>query len=244
MTLHLVRLRPDLPRLVAFAAAARVLPRGGDLGYAIHLALRRALGTAAPQPFRLIEPTGELYGYAGDAAALEAAAALPAMTAEIESARAALAIDGLAIRPMPTEWRRGARYRAEVRLRPVRRTGKDKRRPDRPGEHDAFGLAVRGLPPDQWPAPQQIYLGWTRQKLKDGGAEPLDDLRLVAMTRTEVMRRRHAGPGAACRCFDGPDITVAGTVAVADPAAFAALLARGVGRHRAFGFGMMLLRPA
>jgi CRISPR system Cascade subunit CasE len=31
---------------------------------------------------------------------------------------------------------------------------------------------------------------------------------------------------------------------VADPAAFAQLLARGVGRHRAFGLGMLLLRPS
>jgi len=30
---------------------------------------------------------------------------------------------------------------------------------------------------------------------------------------------------------------------VRDPTGFAALLARGVGRHRAFGFGMLLLRP-
>jgi CRISPR system Cascade subunit CasE len=34
-----------------------------------------------------------------------------------------------------------------------------------------------------------------------------------------------------------------GELTVADPDAFSALLARGVGRHRAFGYGMLLLRP-
>ena len=35
-----------------------------------------------------------------------------------------------------------------------------------------------------------------------------------------------------------------GILTVTDSAAFAALLARGVGRHRAYGYGMLLLRPA
>ena len=41
-----------------------------------------------------------------------------------------------------------------------------------------------------------------------------------------------------------PDVTFRGTLQVTDPDRFHALLARGVGRHRAFGFGMLLLRPA
>ena len=36
---------------------------------------------------------------------------------------------------------------------------------------------------------------------------------------------------------------VHGALTVTDPDAFAALLARGVGRHRAYGYGMILLRP-
>ena len=35
-----------------------------------------------------------------------------------------------------------------------------------------------------------------------------------------------------------------GILAITDPTAFADLLARGVGRHRAYGYGMLLLRPA
>ena len=34
-----------------------------------------------------------------------------------------------------------------------------------------------------------------------------------------------------------------GNLIVSDPAAFAQLLTRGIGRHRAYGFGMLLLRP-
>jgi CRISPR system Cascade subunit CasE len=41
----------------------------------------------------------------------------------------------------------------------------------------------------------------------------------------------------------GPDVILAGELTVADAEGFLALLARGVGRHRAFGFGMLLLSP-
>jgi CRISPR system Cascade subunit CasE len=41
-----------------------------------------------------------------------------------------------------------------------------------------------------------------------------------------------------------PNVVLEGTLRVTDADAFRALLARGVGRHRAFGFGMLLLRRA
>jgi len=45
------------------------------------------------------------------------------------------------------------------------------------------------------------------------------------------------------RLVGGPDVVLAGQLRVTDPQAFAQLLAKGVGRHRAFGFGLLLLRP-
>ena len=41
-----------------------------------------------------------------------------------------------------------------------------------------------------------------------------------------------------------PEALVRATVSITDPAAFRQALARGVGRHRAFGFGMLLVKPA
>jgi CRISPR system Cascade subunit CasE len=45
------------------------------------------------------------------------------------------------------------------------------------------------------------------------------------------------------RRIEGPDAVVHGTLTITDPVAFAGLLARGVGRHRSYGYGMLLLRP-
>jgi CRISPR system Cascade subunit CasE len=44
--------------------------------------------------------------------------------------------------------------------------------------------------------------------------------------------------------IERPNAVLEGTLTVGDPDAFARLLARGIGRHRAFGFGMLLLKPA
>jgi CRISPR system Cascade subunit CasE len=43
---------------------------------------------------------------------------------------------------------------------------------------------------------------------------------------------------------EGPEATFHGTLEITDPVRFADLLARGVGRHRAYGYGMLLLRAS
>jgi len=42
----------------------------------------------------------------------------------------------------------------------------------------------------------------------------------------------------------GPDAVFKGVLQIHDADAFNRLLRRGIGRHRAFGFGMLLLKPA
>ena len=57
------------------------------------------------------------------------------------------------------------------------------------------------------------------------------------------LRQTHSGQNRSHRGVERPDALFTGEITVADPEAFCRLLARGVGRHRAFGFGMLLLRP-
>ena len=44
--------------------------------------------------------------------------------------------------------------------------------------------------------------------------------------------------------MEGPDVGFSGVLVVHDGEKFARLLSHGVGRHTAFGYGMLLLRPA
>jgi CRISPR system Cascade subunit CasE len=251
VTLHLVRLPVDRHALAVFAVANGASDDDG--GYALHLALRRRFGAAAPQPFRLFAEGPEpayLLGYAGDPAALGEMAALPATEPLLDAVFTA-APQG---RAMPATWREGARFGFSVRARPVVRFG-SRRKADRAGsdaakvgenwwaragEVDAW-IAARTRPggdPDT--TRDAAYAAWLATKLV-GAATLEPGVELVQFRRVRARRSTHGRPGRGR--VEGPEALLTGTLAVDDPDAFAALLARGVGRHAAFGYGMLLLSP-
>jgi CRISPR system Cascade subunit CasE len=83
---------------------------------------------------------------------------------------------------------------------------------------------------------EDVYVRWLSRELQRGGASRLESARLTEFCR-ERMRRGAGEP------IERPNAVLEGTLTVLDPEAFRALLTRGLGRHRAFGFGMLLLRP-
>ena len=60
----------------------------------------------------------------------------------------------------------------------------------------------------------------------------------MSFRRTRAVRKLHGQQS------EGPDAVMRGNLTVTDSDSFVALLARGIGRHRAYGYGMLLLRPA
>ena len=84
-----------------------------------------------------------------------------------------------------------------------------------------------------------MSIGSVSQFARRGGAQlHRDRTKLVSFRRTRAVRKRHA------RYSEGPDVVMRGVLTVTDSDAFSNLLARGIGRHRAYGYGMLLLRPA
>jgi CRISPR system Cascade subunit CasE len=69
----------------------------------------------------------------------------------------------------------------------------------------------------------------------------MTEFKLSAVLRRGALQTEGARPK---RPVQGPDAVFTGVLQVRDSDAFAALVARGIGRHRAFGFGMLLLKPA
>jgi len=252
VTLHLVRIGVNPRALAAFAVARRVAD--DDDGYALHCALIARFGTAAaPRPFRYLpdHPRGaHLLGYVTDATALAEAAALPLaddLPGDVFGPPAA--------RAMPDTWRTGARYGFEVRVRPVTRFGKRVRaecsaREDAwqrgAGEVDAHVAACdRAAAAGDDPGGvdrETVYVEWLARRL--AGAALLETAGLRLFRRSRTRRNTHVAEGARTRLVEGPDAVMAGTLAVDDPAAFARVIADGLGRHAAFGYGMVLLAPA
>lgn len=250
-SLHLLHMQPDARLLAAWVARhhARHERQPSDLGDALHGLLRAAFGEAAPQPFRYLDERQGLLAYTAlDANAMRMKVALAdPLAAQTLGLGATGEHDGYRLRPFPTQWPRGQVLGFEVRLRPTVRAAK--------GERDAFLQAVeqaKGAMVQR----EAVYVQWLRDHLApregamregwQGAIDLLDDVHLAGFQRQQVVRRTQAAGGEARhgRVIDGPDALLKGHLRVRDPAAFAQLLARGVGRHRAFGFGMLLLSRA
>jgi CRISPR system Cascade subunit CasE len=250
--LALVRLTPDLDGLARVAAARGLIGRGGDFGYALHAALAAALGNMAPKPFLLRADIRrpEVLGYTGaDPAEFKELARLPPV--EDADLVEALRLTEVEVRTLPVHWVPGCRLDFETRIRPVIRT-RPEGRAGRTSERDAF---LEAIDPDEppptdftslrvWPTRERIYEAWLSRELARGGAAQLEAAKMIAFKRTRVLRRpTQPGTGRARVESEGPDAILRGRLRIEDGAGFTALLGRGVGRHRAFGFGMLLLTP-
>lgn len=253
MTLHLVRTRID--RLALHAFAARTGTLDDDLGYALHLALRRRFGADAPQPFRVLDPEQSapvLLGYAADPDALHRVPALPDPEGDWTGvALSDIFAHPIEAKPMPDDWTAGLMLRFDLRLRPVRRHGSRVRasRAAEGGkaagtEHDAFLSVVETLTKGEHDRRRdEVYKTWLAERIAP--AAELAEAQLKSFRRTRVLRSVPGGPGRGRlgKGTEGPDALMEGRLIVRDGPAFARLLARGVGRHCAFGYGMLLLRP-
>lgn len=233
---HLIHLRPKLDRLLPWAQRQGLIPdRGqGDLGYAFHAALRAAFADLAPQPFSFRSGQG-LLAYTKQAEAIRLAVAMTTPeVADMLGLDATPQSPGLLIRPFPTSWKAGQLLSFEVRVRPVVRK-EDK-------ELDAFLSAAQRMP-DAVLSREAVYVDWLKRQFED--VADLHEVRMIEFSLSAVVRR--AAPQAEGarpkRPVQGPDAVFTGVLRVRDSAAFAALVARGIGRHRAFGFGMLLLKP-
>lgn len=234
MSLTLLQCHPDPRRLAAWATRFGLTAGGDDLGYALHTLLAAAFGEAAPKPFRYFEDARGLLAYTAhgaDALQLAAQTAAP-------DVHAALGLERFATRSFPTDWAVGRRLAFELRVRPVLRTPEGR-------ERDVFLSEIdkRGVP-DAELSREAVYAEWLVRELSRGKAANVERMQLDGFRLTASLRKSNATEGKrpATRVA-GPDALFSGELTVSNPAGFAALLARGVGRHRAFGFGMLLLRP-
>lgn len=247
--LHLIKAGVDARRLYAFAKHARLPARDFDQGYAVH-ALFSALFDhgvdasehVAPKPF-FVHDRGrvlEVLGYTS-ASGTELHERLRFFSDPRAHELGALV--ELASRPVPEPFVEGMRLGFSTRVCPVRRVAKRGRQQSERAEVDAFLARAWEVGDGVVLEREEVYRGWLREELEKDGVASLVD---AAMTGFTLMRsyRRTWGESRSGARVAHPDVRFEGTLEVKDGAKFRQRLARGLGRHRAFGFGMLLLRPA
>lgn len=256
MTLWMLRLPLDLNALAQFAAERGLMhPAGHDEGRALHHLLVETFGKVpvpgdekeqkgAFQPFRVMASRGgtSLYGYSAlSPDALRDHARISALP----EALALLPLDRMEAKQMPEIWRERQILGFDLRTLPVVRLNSGipaapvpRGREWRAGsEVDAFLAHVLRHDPQGDPAAQEtkrepLYRDWLAARLAPA-AELLEGTRLARFRRIRVSRQQRA---------EVPEAVFHGSLRITDPDAFSRMLARGVGRHCAYGFGMLLLR--
>ena len=219
-----------------------------DEGRALHHLLDETFGPGVLRPFRLLVPPrqtlGSLYAYCeSDGESLREGARAHAMPEHL----GVLKLERLEGKTMPSAWTEGRKLGFDVRVRPVRRLKKDlvdgRTAFHKGAEVDAFRVeALRQYPDDpegmelHGQTREGVYLDWLAERMAPAAELDRDETRMVRFQRLRVSRG-NGGP-------EGPDAIFHGALTVKDPESFATLLAKGVGRHRAYGYGMLLLRPA
>ena len=251
MTLNLVRVPVDTNELARWAGDRGWVQRkehhtAFDEGRALHHLITEALGPGVFKAFRLLvasrKTVGNLYAYSlADAEAIRSATAAHALPEHL----AVIQQEHIESKPMPPSWREGQQLGFDVRTRPVRRLDTELIGPHghfRQGaEVDAFLVHALRHSPDVGGTGagtvkrESVYLDWLAEQLAPAATLVREHSRLVRFRRVRVAR---TGPGP-----EGPDATIHGNLIITDAGKFAALLARGAGRHRAYGYGMLLLRP-
>ena len=241
MTTNMIRADIDVRAFYRWAGSRGMISRNAfDPGFSMHCLLTESFGRdLAPKPFRVIIPRdrdrdpGTFYAYSNSPAEeLRDAAQTFACPLQAKSLPAS-SIDG---KPMPSSWQMGQRLGFEVLIRPVVRCARGSEMTGK--ERDAFQVEAERHPKGGMRRKrEEVYRDWLSSRLTQRGAR-LEESRLRSFQRVRVVRMLRR------RAPEGPDAVMQGTLEVTDPAEFAKLVADGVGRHRSYGYGMLLLRPA
>ena len=250
--LHMVRAELDTRSLHRWMGARGIT----DYGHAMHCLITESMGRSAPRTFRAGIParksSGTLMGYTSAPAGKlreEFQACADPLQHRI------IVPDSIDTKQMPRRWEPGRVLGFEVRTRPVVRLERDLSRvnPDimpgfldgtlRPGqEQDVYvwEKVRRQTRGEEIQPREEVYAGWLTGKLrKQGGCDPHQEAMVVADYRRDRVSCRNGLPG-----ILGPETVIRGLLTIADPELFSQLLRNGIGRYRAYGFGMVLVKPA
>ena len=255
MSTHMVHAPIDVRALMKWAGSRGLMCRGTfDDGWALHVLLTGMFGKGALQPFRMFwsdrRPTGTFYGYASDDGHVLRETAETVAPPEYCSI---IRPDDIRTKQMPQAFRSGQRIGFELRARPVRRVYEDLQDARHGGrvvkkgsEVDAYWLEKLRNPMDNATASRPVPSGgapvqrehcyhlWLAARLAHAAQ--------VKACRIRSFRRAKAVRGSTV--VEGPDVVLHGDLEIEDTGQFAHALRYGVGRHKAYGYGMLLLRPA
>ena len=240
-SLQLVKVPLRAERLVEVARRRGISVRDFDEGYLAHCILRELWQDDAPAPF-VLRGQGrciDAWGYTrADASALmthSRAFGDPSLLAAIDD------VEAIASKPMP-RLEAGQRIGFLLRACPVVRLAKARGGHRAGAELDAFQARCIQAGSDVAVSREDVYREWLDGRLRDSerSGVRVERIALAAFARERFVRRTQ-GETREARRLERPDVRFEGELVVTDGARFLEQLERGLGRHRAFGFGALIV---
>jgi CRISPR system Cascade subunit CasE len=240
--LHLVKVPLKPSHLARVARSRNIRLRDLDEGYLIHCILRELWQENAPSPFVTRENGSliDVWGYtAATASALTEHATLFGDPVLLEAIDFRLGLTGKQMPLLPA----GKRVGFLTRVCPVKRLSKATQGHRVGAEVDAFlATAFRNRPAVT--SREEAYRDWFAARVGnvDTVGATLSRVAVAGMMRTRLVRRTQSSERTS-RVLERPAVYLEGEFLVHDGSAFLRFLAHGVGRHRGFGFGAVILVP-
>lgn len=248
--MHLTQIKIDTRLLSELAREHRLPISTADAGYRMHVGLTSVFGDAAPKPFWIRDTDGQhadVLGYADqDKKGLQGAAQMHASSLAYEMCE----WNRLHCKPMPgADVLEDQALSFKLRACPIVRKGSAGQGINLDGETvkwragermDAF--LSQALSSGDDITRSEAYASWLRRQfdVRDGGAE-IQSVSLEAFNLKEVTRRAQ---GTTMKQQTKPMVLLSGRLQVREPEDFLSILSSGLGQHKSFGCGMMLIRPA
>jgi CRISPR system Cascade subunit CasE len=241
--LHLVKVPMRADKLVAIAKRRRIRVRDLDDGYLVHCLLTELWQGNAPAPFVLRGSgrTLDAWGYSrADASQLIQHAHEFGDPSALDALNG---VEAICSRSMP-RFDKGRRVGFLTRVCPVARLAKSRRGHRAGAEIDVFLSRCYAAASDQRVSREAVYRDWLGDRFKNvttTGAR-LTRVSVAAMARTRIVRRTHSEAREA-KVLERPDVRFEGDLLIEDGDVFLEFLGHGIGRHRAFGFGALIVVP-
>jgi CRISPR system Cascade subunit CasE len=243
--LHMIQALLDSRRLVELGRMLHLPIHQVDLNYVIHCTLGELFGEHSPQPW-CCEDRGFDRGKKVRVLAYSDSDATKLQEIASEYASppvyAACVWQSLASKPMPALFTKGRRYRFNLHACPVQRMSKAGQHWQEGSEVDVFVARAWRVGPEIDLQRSEVYQQWLTDYFERQTGAVLEDVKITNF-KLERFYRRSKNSKRKGHVFKKPAVTFEGQLEVTDERAFYRLLRKGIGRHKAFGFGMLKLKP-
>lgn len=239
--LFMVQMQFDARKIMIQASESGLFKANVDEGYYIHQQILEMFGKNVFSTFCII---GQKAGWINVLAySSQSAKDLQELAKEHSSPLryASCNWEMFSSKPMPQYWPTGKKYHFEVKTCPVVRIGKSSGKFKKGAEVDVF-LNALNSEDSLKQSREQVYKKWGLEQFARSTAAKVESIRLEGFKRTKFLRRSQGGNRIA-KIIERPEAYLKGEILIQDGEKFNDLMAKGIGRHRSFGFGMLLLKP-